>query len=184
MRTTMSSLFLTVVLLGLGPAVSAAPAAAPHDLTSGNPAAIVDLSTPEGLRLVSGTWKYSDARVVPADNRAAGADLRPSGKPVKTLDVVPHAGAAGFDDSGWQTAGNLEQRRGNGKLSFGWYRLQFTVPERIGSVSTRARPSCSRSLSTTTPRFGSTGGFPQCSVRQAEASSRDSTHPTASRCAT
>src|SRR5438067_225868 len=137
MRTTMSSLFLTVVLLGLGPAVSAAPAAAPHDLTSGNPAAIVDLSTPEGLRLVSGTWKYSDARVVPADNRAAGADLRPSGKPVKTLDVVPHAGAAGFDDSGWQTAGNLEQRRGNGKLSFGWYRLQFTVPERIGSVSTR-----------------------------------------------
>src|SRR5438105_1919805 len=130
-------IFALVALSALG--AVAAPASAPQDLFSGNPSAIVDLSAREGLALVSGEWRYSDARVVPVDARAPGADLRPSGKPIKSLDVVPRAGLAGFDDSKWPVIApeSLEQRRGNGKLSFGWYPLRFTVPDRIGSTATR-----------------------------------------------
>src|ERR1700751_3182563 len=103
MRTMTPSLFAALFVL-LGTAARAAPVPAPYDLTWANPAAIVDLSTPEGLGVVSGRWKYADARVVGAENRAPGPDLRPSGKSVRTLDVVPHAGSAGFDDSAWQSA--------------------------------------------------------------------------------
>src|SRR5262249_19807871 len=48
------------------------------------------------------------------------------------------AGAADFDDSRWEVVDPpaLEGRRGPGKVSFGWYRLAFTVPERIGPVPT------------------------------------------------
>jgi hypothetical protein len=52
--------------------------------------------------------------------------LKPSGRPVRTYDYTPHAGARDFDDSSWTAldAETLEQRRGNGKLSFNWYRIQ------------------------------------------------------------
>lgn len=40
-----------------------------------------------------------------------------------------------FDDSGWLVvpAESLEARRGNGKLSFGWYRTTITIPNRVGN---------------------------------------------------
>src|SRR5262249_59234785 len=48
------------------------------------------------------------------------------------------AGAADFDDSRWEVVDPpaLEARRGPGKVSFGWYRLAFTVPARVGPVAT------------------------------------------------
>jgi gluconolactonase len=57
---------------------------------------------------------------------------------VKTLDLAVKAGAADFDDRGWQVLDptTLETRRGNGKVSFSWYRFNVTIPERIGSVAT------------------------------------------------
>jgi gluconolactonase len=100
------------------------------------PDAIVDLRTRAGADLVQGVWRFHEAQVVPGTNRAPGPDLRPSGTPVKTLDLEPRAGAAAFDDSGWERIDPLalEARRGNGKVSFAWYRLTLTVPERIGPV--------------------------------------------------
>jgi gluconolactonase len=97
--------------------------------------AIVDLRTTDGLRLVQGTWKYRDAGIVPADFRAAGPDRKPSGASVRTFDVTPKAGARDYDDSSWTVVEpeRLEDRRTNGRLSFAWYRLQFTVPDRLGS---------------------------------------------------
>ncbi|HXC50916.1 MAG TPA: SMP-30/gluconolactonase/LRE family protein [Candidatus Limnocylindrales bacterium] len=98
--------------------------------------ATVDLATADGLRTVAGTWRYSDAKVSAAAFRSAGTAGQPTGDPVETYDIVPHAGAAGFDDSEWQMIApeSLSQRRGNGRLSFNWYRLSLTVPARVGSI--------------------------------------------------
>src|SRR5687768_2479846 len=106
--------------------------------TDGRPDAVVDLRTSPGVELVRGEWRYSDARLVDVESRAAGEDLRPSGAPVKALDVSPHAGANHFDDSMWQriVPASLESRRTNGRLSFNWYRINVTIPERIGTFET------------------------------------------------
>ncbi len=98
------------------------------------PEAIIDLRTPEGVRLVRGEWRYRDAQIVPVDFRAPGPDLKPTGAPTRTFDVSPHAGAADFDDSGWPVIEptTLESRRTRGRLAFGWYRLKLTIPERAG----------------------------------------------------
>jgi gluconolactonase len=108
----------------------------PRDPPIGHVEAIVDLTTDTGLALVRGEWRYSDVRIVEARGRGPGADLKPSGAPVRTYDFAPKAGAADFDDSKWQVVApsSLDARRGNGKLSFGWYRLRATLPERAGDV--------------------------------------------------
>jgi len=100
------------------------------------PDAIVDLRTREGAGLVRATWKFHEARIIPGTNRAPGPDLRASGAPVKTLDLEPRAGAVDVDERGWEPVDPpaLEARRGPGKVSFGWYRLALTLPERIGPV--------------------------------------------------
>jgi gluconolactonase len=121
--------------------VAAAPVAAQHQVrqsTDNRPDAIVDLRTTGGASLVHGQWRYSDAAVIPAANKAPGADLRASGAPVATLDVDPKAGVTDFDDSRWTAiaATDLEARRTNGKLSFSWYRINVTIPERIGGFDT------------------------------------------------
>jgi gluconolactonase len=53
---------------------------------------------------------------------------------VKTYDYAPHAGGADFDDSRWDQIEptTLSKRRGAGRLSFNWYRIKITVPERVG----------------------------------------------------
>lgn len=91
----------------------------------------IDLATPAGLERVKGQWRYADARVVETEFRAAGHDSQPTGAPVKTLDIAPHAGGVDFDDAGWQVvpAEALLARRGNGRLSFAWYRINVTVPD-------------------------------------------------------
>ena len=100
----------------------------------GRPDAVVDLRTRAGVELVKGQWKYSDVRIVETDFRAPGPDLKPSGKPIKTYDYSPHAGAADFDDSQWETLEptTLEARRSTGKVCFNWYRINVTIPETVG----------------------------------------------------
>jgi gluconolactonase len=52
---------------------------------------------------------------------------------------VPRAGGADFDDTKWEMLdpSTLDRRRGRGRLSFNWYRIKITIPERIGSFDTR-----------------------------------------------
>jgi gluconolactonase len=104
----------------------------------GEPVAVVDLTTPDGLATVQGEWRYSDTELVPADFHSAGADGQPTGPANRTWDFTPHAGGADFDDSGWAVVApeTLGQRRGRGRLSFIWDRLAVTVPERIGGRET------------------------------------------------
>ncbi len=59
------------------------------DAPGGRPAAIVDLATDEGVRLVKGQWRYSDVKIVDVEHRAPGPDLKPSGPPNRTYDIAP-----------------------------------------------------------------------------------------------
>ena len=99
------------------------------------PVAIVDLATDAGVGLVKGQWRYLDVAIVPVEHRAAGPDLRPSGPPNRTFDIAPHAEALDFDDSAWSTLGpaDIQARKGNGRLSFAWYQIRVTVPDRVGT---------------------------------------------------
>jgi gluconolactonase len=108
------------------------------DAPAVRPDAIVNLATDEGAALVRGQWRYRDARIVEVEHRSPGADLRPSGPPNRTYDITPHAGAADFDDAAWEAISpkGLEDRRSAGRLSFGWYRINVTIPEKVGGLST------------------------------------------------
>ncbi len=103
----------------------------------GRPDATIDLRTREGVQLIKGDWRYSDVRILEVDSKGPGADLKPSGAPVKTYDYSPHAGIAGFDDSKWATLDptTLDARRGNGKVSFNWYRIHVMLPQSVAALS-------------------------------------------------
>ena len=101
---------------------------------TGQPEAAIDLTSPNGVALIKGDWRYSDTRIVEVDFRGPGPDKQPTGAPVKTYDYTPHAGGADFDDRKWEVISPtaLDQRRGNGRLGFNWYRIKLTIPDRIG----------------------------------------------------
>src|SRR5216684_5129911 len=109
-----------------------------QDPPFGRPDAIVDLASQEGVQLVKGRWRYHDVKIVDADSRAVGPDLKPSGAPTKTYDYAPHAGVAEVDDSQWEAidATTLDQRRSTSKVCFNWYRINVTIPEKVGNFET------------------------------------------------
>jgi gluconolactonase len=119
--------------------VPAGPVPRPPELLPGRPDAVVDLQTEQGVALVGGTWRYSDARVeeVPFLDVGSAADpLGPGDVPNRTYDVVPHAGVADFDDSGWAelAPGHTQRRLSQGRVCFNWYRITVTLPERLGDL--------------------------------------------------
>lgn len=107
--------------------------------TERSPAASIDLMTPAGATLVQGVWRYADVDLVNVTHRRPDASGQPTGAPVATWDIRPRAGAREFDDSAWQRldAASLTQRRGNGRISFAWYRISITVPQRVGEFDPR-----------------------------------------------
>ena len=129
----MSKYFLSLLILTLS-----ALAGLAQDAPTGKPEASIDLATAGGVKFVSGQWKYSDTKIVETNFNAAGSDNQPSGPAVKTYDYEPKAGVADFDDSSWENiaAAELQKRRGNGRLSFNWYRINITIPETVNGFST------------------------------------------------
>jgi gluconolactonase len=129
---------MRAVLAALGLAGAPLPAIAQvtTDVPAALPAAVVDLRTSAGARVVGASWRYMDAKVIEIDHRDPGPDLRASGAPNRTHDVTPHAGDADFDDSAWPviTPEALETRRSHGRLAFNWYRTSVTLPERVGGL--------------------------------------------------
>lgn len=132
------SILLSLVILGAslyvayGPSVTHANNGA--EVPGGKPQATIDLASASGVDLIKGNWRYSDTRIIEVDFRGPGQDKQPTGAPVKTYDYTPHAGGADFDDSKWEMISpmSLDQRRGNGRLGFSWYRIKLTIPERVG----------------------------------------------------
>ncbi len=136
LRTAFLLIITGSLYVGLSgrPTHASHPAKTPADVPTGKPEAMIDLATDEGLRAVKGEWRYSDTKIVEVDFVGAGPDKQPTGPPVKTYDYTPHAGGADFDDSKWEVIAptTLDQRRGNGRLGFNWYRIKLTIPERVG----------------------------------------------------
>jgi gluconolactonase len=106
------------------------------DLPAVLPAAVIDLRTADGAKLVGATWRYSDVQVVTVAHHEPGPDLRASGPSNRTNDISPHAEAANFDDSKWAVVepAALETRRSHGRLAFNWYRTRVTLPSRVGNL--------------------------------------------------
>jgi gluconolactonase len=110
---------------------------APPELLPGRPDAVVDLQTAEGLSLVRAEWRYSDAEVHEIDFVEVGSEADPLGpgdKPNRTYDIWPHAEEPGFDDSDWRVLAPEETmlRLATGRVCFNWYRIEVTIPERVG----------------------------------------------------
>ena len=136
-RTILTACAAAVAAVAVQPEAGIAQHAIRRSI-DGRPNAVVDLRTQEGVALVKGQWRYTDVGVVDAAFTAPGTDLRPSATAVMTRDISTKAGAADFNDSLWQTIDPpaLEARRSNGKLSFNWYRINVTIPERIAGFET------------------------------------------------
>jgi hypothetical protein len=88
---TLSVITFITIAIALEPRLSAQHAVRrPID---GRPNALIDLRTVDGVRTVKGQWRYSDTTIIETDFNAAGPDLKPSGKPIKTYDYLPKAGS-------------------------------------------------------------------------------------------
>jgi len=135
---TVALLSLTACLGGAW-AVSRAADARPPAATLEQPAATLDLMTPEGVSAVQGAWRYRDVELVRVPFHAPGADGQPTGAANQTWDISPHAGGRDYDDHDWPVIepATVQQRRGAGRLSFAWYRMQLTIPAKIGEFDTR-----------------------------------------------
>jgi gluconolactonase len=116
-RTVATAIVLCLLMSGAG-------------LTQSAPV-VVDLMKPEGVELVKGQWKYSDARIV-------DAPAEPTGVRGIAYMIEPQAGKPDYDDSRWLsiTPEELTVRRTGGFVSFNWYRIKVTMPERVGTFDT------------------------------------------------
>lgn len=97
------------------------------------PDAVVDLRTGAGAAQVNAQWRYRDTQIQEIEHRDVGSDLKASGRPNHTFDFTPDARATDFDDRAWEVIApdSLETRRGHGRLSFNWYRLNLRMPDRV-----------------------------------------------------
>lgn len=127
-------LFLVVILALFALSSHAVAVPAVQEFPAGKPEATIDLASDEGLRLVKGEWRYSDTRIIEVDFKAPGPDGQPTGSSIRTYDYTPHAGGVDFDDSKWDAIrpATLSQRRSTGRMCFNWYRINLTIPERVG----------------------------------------------------
>ncbi len=145
MRASRFSGFSAAVCVMLMTAASAAPGddvalPGPSGLLPRLPDAVVDLRTTAGAALVKAQWRFREAKVTQGVLRAPGPDFAPSGRPNRTYDISPRPGLPGFDDeASWEKIGadSLEDRRTKGRISFGWYRVDLTLPARVGPTDVK-----------------------------------------------
>ncbi len=115
------------------------------ELAIGKPDAIVDLRTSAGTAALKAEWRFMNADIVTQEFKSPGpsADdphqIYPTGRAIGTYAISPKAGPKDFDDANWEklAPNSLETRRGNGLLSFVWYRIRITVPETIGKFDVK-----------------------------------------------
>src|SRR5919108_5514275 len=123
----------------IAPPTPAARLPGPPELSPGRPDAVVDLQTHEGAGLVGAEWRYSDARIEEIQFVEVGSPddpLGPGTVPNRTYDVLPHAEAVDYDDSGWRVLQPEEtlERLADGRVCFNWYRVSLTLPDLVGDT--------------------------------------------------
>src|SRR6516165_9951242 len=111
----------------------------PSGLLPSLPDAVVDLRTNAGANIVGAQWRFRDAKVKETSFRGPGPDLGPTGKANRTYDIFPRPGVPGFEEALWEaiSAESLEQRRTTGRVSFAWYRVDFTLPAEVGTLDVK-----------------------------------------------
>ena len=103
-----------------------------NQVPSGNPAASIDLATVEGVSSLKTEWRYA-----PVMMREVEVPGRIGQGPAYQYEPR-EAMKPDFDDSGWEKLDptTLRQPRGAGHVSFCWYRITMTIPERVGDFNT------------------------------------------------
>ncbi len=109
----------------IGATVALLPIIARADIAplARHPRAIVDLKTGDGAMSLHASWSATDVHLVPMS----------PGAPAGSFDLHPRVAAPDFDSAPWTPMAPeaLETRRGEGGVSFQWYRLRLETPERI-----------------------------------------------------
>ncbi len=102
-----------------------------RDLAVGQPQAVIDLRTQAGVDLVKAEWKYQEATIVEDHSSQTSS--------IKTYRLEPQAGSKDYNDSSWKilAATDVTNSIGTGFLSFAWYRLQVTLPEKVAEFDTK-----------------------------------------------
>lgn len=102
------------------------------------PSAVVDLKSDAGAAALAAQWMYADADITAATNHWPGPDNKASGAENTTHTLTLTAGdlKAVRAASAPVAPTSLEQRRTPGRIAFGWYTLDFTVPQRVGNLET------------------------------------------------
>jgi len=112
-----------------------------RQLTIARPDAIADLRTLHGADLVKAKWYVQNAKIMAQDFKRPGPSesdslrIYPTGSDIKTNNISPMIGGPDFDKSFKKISPNsLEDRQGTGLLSFVWYKVDITLPARIGNT--------------------------------------------------
>src|SRR6516162_11183877 len=147
MRSLCPSRLRLVVVLAIAVASLVATAAGddylvlpvPSGLLPSLPDAVVDLRSKAGADILGAQWRFRDAKVKETSFRGPGPDLGPTGKANRTFDIFPRPGVPGFEEALSEaiSAESLEQRRTTGRVSFAWYRVDFTLPAQVGTLSVK-----------------------------------------------
>jgi gluconolactonase len=133
-------LFLAAIL-----ATVAVLAQETRQLAIDKPQAVADLKTPGGAASVNAKWYVQPAHIRTTDFNLPGPQkgggdalpLYPTGNRVKTHTVHPQLGAADFNNGFLEIMPTeLENRQGNGLLSFVWYKVDLVIPAEIGTLTT------------------------------------------------
>ena len=138
MRTYLEGLSAGAVVAGaillIAPLVAAqSPVPLPVMAPALPPVHVVDMMTAQGAAELKAQWRTMEAKIVerePIDGALPGYTT--------AYDISPHAGETGFDDSHWPAieAEQLAARRSGGHVAFIWYRVELSIPERIGDFET------------------------------------------------
>ena len=116
-----------------------------RQLAVDKPQAIADLRTTEGAHMMNAKWYVQPAQItdmdfnLPGPQKGGGDAMRlyPTGKAIRTQDLHPQIGADDFEKGFIEIKPTeLENRQGTGLLSFVWYKIELTIPERIGKLYT------------------------------------------------
>jgi len=89
------------------------------------PRASLNLQDAKDLRDVQGQWRVAPGLVPGEPNEGLVALM--AGSPARLTD---------YDDSRWEVCKDLAEWRSKG-LTFAWYRIRVTLPEKVGGVDIR-----------------------------------------------